>query len=49
MKFSRIFWRRPRPKLGCGATERRKKKKKKKTRMIKFILSIPKSDGCCEQ
>jgi hypothetical protein len=24
------LWRRPRPKLGCGAKERRKKKKKKK-------------------
>jgi hypothetical protein len=23
-KFSRILWRRPRPKLGCGAKERRK-------------------------
>jgi hypothetical protein len=23
MKFSRILWRRPRPKLGCGAKERR--------------------------
>jgi len=22
-KFSRIMWRRPRPKLGCGAKERR--------------------------
>jgi hypothetical protein len=28
--LSRILWRRPRPKLGCGAKERRKKKKKKK-------------------
>jgi hypothetical protein len=26
-KFSQILWRRPRPKLGCGAKERRKKKK----------------------
>jgi len=24
-KFSRILWRRPRPKLGCGAKERKKK------------------------
>jgi hypothetical protein len=24
-KFSRILWRRPRPKLGCGAKERGKK------------------------
>jgi len=24
-KFSRILWRRPRPKLGCGAKERWKK------------------------
>jgi len=23
-KFSRIMWRRPRPKLGCGAKERRR-------------------------
>jgi hypothetical protein len=25
-KFSRISWRRPRPKLGCGAKKRKKKK-----------------------
>jgi hypothetical protein len=25
MKFSQILWRRPRPKLGCGAKERKKK------------------------
>jgi hypothetical protein len=25
MKFSRILWRRPRPKLGCGAKERKKR------------------------
>jgi len=25
-KFSRIMWRRPRPKLGCGAKERRRRK-----------------------
>jgi hypothetical protein len=25
-KFSRILWRRPRPKLGCGAKERRRRK-----------------------
>jgi hypothetical protein len=24
-KFSRILWRRPRPKLGCGAKERRRR------------------------
>jgi hypothetical protein len=24
-KYSRIFWRRPRPKLGCGAKERRRR------------------------
>jgi hypothetical protein len=27
-KFSRILWRRPRPKLGCGAKERRRRKGK---------------------
>jgi hypothetical protein len=26
-KFSRILWRRPRPKLGCGAKERRTRKR----------------------
>jgi hypothetical protein len=26
-KFSRILWRRPRPKLGCGAKERRRRRK----------------------
>jgi hypothetical protein len=30
MKFSRILWRRPRPKLGCGAKERRRRMKKMK-------------------
>jgi hypothetical protein len=25
-KFSRILWRRPRPKLGCGAEERRRRR-----------------------
>jgi hypothetical protein len=39
-KFSRILWRRPRPKLSCGAKERRrrrrKKKKKKKKEEIRF-------------
>jgi hypothetical protein len=24
LKFSRILWRRPRPKLGCGAKEKRR-------------------------
>jgi hypothetical protein len=33
------LWRRPRPKLGCGAKERRKKKKKKKKKK-KFIVGI---------
>jgi hypothetical protein len=28
------LWRRPRPKLGCGAKRRRKKKKKKKKKII---------------
>jgi hypothetical protein len=27
-KFSRILWRRPRPKLGCGAKERRRKRRR---------------------
>jgi hypothetical protein len=27
------LWRRPSPKLGCGAKERRKKKKKKKKKI----------------
>jgi hypothetical protein len=31
------LWRRPRPKLGCGAKERRKKKKKKK--FVKAFIS----------
>jgi hypothetical protein len=25
-KFSQIFWRKPRPKLGCGAKERRRRR-----------------------
>jgi hypothetical protein len=29
-KLSRIFWRRPRPKLGCGAKERKKERKKER-------------------
>jgi len=29
-KFSRILWRRPRPKLGCGAKERRRRRRRKK-------------------
>jgi hypothetical protein len=28
-KFSRILWRRPRPRMGCGAKERKKERKKK--------------------
>jgi hypothetical protein len=27
-KFSRILWRRPRPKLGCGAKERRRRRRR---------------------
>jgi hypothetical protein len=27
-KFSRILWRRPRPRLGCGAKERKKERRK---------------------
>jgi hypothetical protein len=30
-----MLWRRPTPKLGCGAKERRKKKKKKIMMMMK--------------
>jgi hypothetical protein len=29
-KFSRILWRRPRPKLDCGAKEGRKERKKER-------------------
>jgi hypothetical protein len=29
-KFSRILWRRPRPKLGCGAKEEEEEEEKKK-------------------
>jgi hypothetical protein len=37
------LWRRPRPKLGCGAKERRKKKKKKKMMMMmKSVMSLRK-------
>jgi hypothetical protein len=32
------LWRRPRPKLGCGAKERRKKKKKKKNQCSSHTL-----------
>jgi hypothetical protein len=27
-KFSQILWRRPRPKLGCGAKERRRRRRR---------------------
>jgi hypothetical protein len=44
MKFSRILWRRPRPKLGCGAKERKKERKKEailidQCKVLKLILS----------
>jgi hypothetical protein len=29
-KFSRILWRRPRPKLGCGAKERRRRRRRRR-------------------
>jgi hypothetical protein len=31
-EISRILWRRPRPKLGCGAKERRRRKRESKRR-----------------
>jgi hypothetical protein len=44
-----MLWRRPRPKLGCGAKERRRKKKPKKeygpvVRGLPFILEVPRSN-----
>jgi hypothetical protein len=34
-EISRILWRRPRPKLGCRAKERRKKERKKEDTMTR--------------
>jgi hypothetical protein len=36
-KFSRILWRRPRPKLGCGAKERKKEEMKLKIYVVVML------------
>jgi hypothetical protein len=37
-RFSRILWRRPRPKLGCGAKERRRRRRTITSYAVQQIL-----------
>jgi hypothetical protein len=37
-EFSRISWRRPRPKLGCGAKERRRRRRRRTVCILIFAV-----------